>query len=71
MPRANAIRFSTNAVLARRQAGASAEWALSFRVANIRKHTLLDPEVSAACTPATRGGEPCFWPRFGAAVELR
>jgi hypothetical protein len=44
MPRASTIRFSTHAVLARHP-GPGNLWALSFRLANIRKHSLLEPEV--------------------------
>lgn len=43
MPRASTIRFSQHAVLAKQQG--SPYWALTIRLANIRKHSLLEPEV--------------------------
>lgn len=44
MPKAKAIRFSSKAVLY--QTDPSSYWRLSFRVANIRKHSILQPEIS-------------------------
>ncbi|MEW5302768.1 MAG: hypothetical protein WDW36_005516 [Sanguina aurantia] len=40
--RSQTIRFSSNAVLFRQEGGF---WCLSFRVANIRKHSLLQPQL--------------------------
>ncbi|KAJ9523339.1 hypothetical protein QJQ45_005385 [Haematococcus lacustris] len=58
MPRASTIRFSQHAVLSRQEqdhlgdsgSGGGAKpgpWLLSFRLANIRKHCLLDPEITS------------------------
>ena len=44
MPKAKAIRFSSKAVLY--QTDPSSYWRLSFRVANVRKHSILQPEIS-------------------------
>ena len=44
MPKAKAIRFSSKAVLY--QTDPSSYWRLSFRVANIRKHSILMPEIT-------------------------
>lgn len=44
MPKAKAIRFSSKAVLY--QTDPSSYWRLSFRVANIRKHSILQPEIT-------------------------
>ena len=45
MPKSRAIRFSSYAVLY--QPDPQAYWQLCFRMASIRKHSLLKPEVRA------------------------
>ncbi|GAX84455.1 hypothetical protein CEUSTIGMA_g11875.t1 [Chlamydomonas eustigma] len=45
LPKAKAIRFSTHAVLYQHQDHQNL-WCLSFRIANIRKHCLLSPNIS-------------------------
>ncbi|GAX76183.1 hypothetical protein CEUSTIGMA_g3627.t1 [Chlamydomonas eustigma] len=45
LPKAQAIRFSTKAVLYQHQERQNL-WCLSFRIANIRKHCLLSPKIS-------------------------
>lgn len=54
MPKAKAIRFSSTAVLY--QGDPASFWKLSFRIANIRKHSILQPEISLFLAIPEGGG---------------